>query len=321
MSLHDGQARPRRSVVTRTASERWLRRGLSILNGFVGDHLDARRNSLAIEMAFWAGGRPLNLDPEALRAAFPEATPRLCVLVHGLGCDEAVWQFEQGAPDAGEVSNVSPVSYGSLLAVELGYTPLFLRYNTGLAMEANGASLARILEELLAGYPGSVDEIVLIGHSMGGVVIRIACQAAVNAGSKWPAKVRRTITLGAPLDGADLARFAHLSTTLLRVPSHPVTHLLGDAIDVRSRGVKDLRLGWRDLSLPRGARHYEIYGALNRSRTHLATLLFGDGLVRAPRVRSGTERDSKVKHFPGVGHLELASNKDVYRQIREWCRP
>jgi triacylglycerol lipase len=295
--------------MTRAASERWLRRGVNVLNGFVGDHLHARQNSLAIEMAFQVQGRPLRLDPADLRAAFPRATPRLCVLVHGLACDETVWQFKGGVPD---------VSYGSLLEDELGYTPLFLRYNTGLAIERNGASLARVMEELLAGYPGTVDEIVLIGHSMGGLVMRSACQTAAGAGQKWLDRVRRTITLGAPLDGADLARFAHVSSALLRVPAHPVTGLLGDVIDVRSRGIKDLQLGWRDPSLPAEARHYEIFGALNRSRSHLATRLFGDGLVRGPRGSSGSEN---VRHFPGVGHLELASSRDVYRQILEWCRP
>ena len=301
---------------TSPASDRWLRLGVNILNGFVGDHLQARRNSLAIEMGFRIEGRPVRLEASAIRASLPAATSRLCILVHGLGCDEHVWQFAADGTDETNGVRHRQASYGSLLAEDQGYTSLFVRYNTGLSIEENGTKLARLLGELLVSYPSDVDEIVLLGHSMGGVVIRSACRAAEGTDEAWLAKLRHTIMLGAPLDGADLARFARLSSALLRVPSHPVTSLIGDVVDVRSRGIKDLSLGWRDVPLPAGARHHEIFGALNRSRSHLATRLFGDGLVRS---RAGNAPEN-VRHFPGVGHLELAANQEVYRQIREWCR-
>ncbi|MEO6327229.1 MAG: alpha/beta fold hydrolase, partial [Thermoanaerobaculia bacterium] len=295
MSSHDSETRARHQAGGRAPSERWLRRGLSALNGFVGDHLHARGNALAIEMAFQHRGRTLPLSPEALREAFPQATPRLCVLVHGLGCDEAVWHFPPG------VEGGVDTTYASLLAAELGYTPFLLRYNTGLPIDVNGTGLARLLEALVAAYPTRVDELVLIGHSMGGVVVRYACHAAAaEGGSRWLPAVTRTIALGAPLDGADLARFAHLSSTLLRAPAHPVTGLIGDLIDVRSRGIKDLRLRWRDLTLPPRARHHEIFGALTRSRAHLATRLFGDGLVHGPGSGDDSGSGDTVKHFAGV---------------------
>src|SRR4051812_19369926 len=102
----------------------WAVSGISILNGMFGDYLQRRGNGLAIDMCFIEQGEKVVLDVDSLRRTLPSAGQKICVLVHGLCCNEESWVFpgqKQG----------SVVSYGTLLRHELGYTPFFVRYNTG----------------------------------------------------------------------------------------------------------------------------------------------------------------------------------------------
>ena len=210
---------------------------VALLNGAVGDHLHDSGNELATEMAFHHRHRPLTLSKTALRDAFPHATAKLCILVHGLGCNEGVWTYLEPRGSAEEVT------YGRLLERDLGFTSFSVRYNTGLALEENGARLAALLDDLVATYPAPVEEIVLIGHSMGGLVLQSAGHFGLDRHSAWVRHVRRVFYLGTPHDGADLEKVGHAATTVLRAVPNPITALVADVIDQRSRGVKDLRTG------------------------------------------------------------------------------
>lgn len=57
----------------------WVR---SIVNGAVGDYLQARQNGLEIDMALYVRNRPLPLTRAALLEAHPRPTARLCVFIH-----------------------------------------------------------------------------------------------------------------------------------------------------------------------------------------------------------------------------------------------
>jgi triacylglycerol lipase len=321
---------------------RWTEWSISVLNGMVGDYLQGRQNGLAITMAFYRHNRPLLITADNLRQTYPHPTPKLCLLIHGLGCNEGVWAF------ADRAQHDPARSYGTLLQQDLGYTPFYLRYNTGLSVAANGKRLAGLLNDLLACYPVSVDELTLIGHSMGGLVLRSACHYAIHHQYGWVDKVRRAFYLGTPHDGADLEKVGHVTTTVLNAVPNPITRLIGSILNLRSQGVKDLRFGnlvdedWSgdfpDSSLPRrrkavpwlaNAHHYLIVGTVAEDPRHPASRLLGDTLVRVPGVPPahrtsppGTESttQSTVKVFPRVHHLGLAHDNGVYQQIKQWCQ-
>src|SRR5215208_7142466 len=120
---------------------------LGALNGMWGDTIAAKHPELAIELSIRHEG---------------ERTGKLAVFVHGLCENDASWRG----------------GYGGRLRSELGYTPLYLRYNTGLRVSDNGRRLAELLEHVVHGWPTEVDEVALIGHSMGGLVARSACHYA-----------------------------------------------------------------------------------------------------------------------------------------------
>jgi pimeloyl-ACP methyl ester carboxylesterase len=283
----------------------------SIVNGCFGDYLSQRDNGLAIDMAFYQHSRPLPLTPEALRAALPAPTGKLCVLLHGLCCHEGSWDY----PD-------NPArSYGSALQADLGFTPLFLRYNTGLPIPYNGKALDTLLEQLLAAYPLPVEELVLLGHSMGGLVLRGACHFGAERGAAWVGKVSRVFYIGTPHEGAALEQVGHLVNSILHAVPNPITHLLGDVAKQRSQGIKDLRhgtvldgaAGIAAVPWLASAQHYMIAGTVTDDPEHLAAKLFGDGLVQPPQA------GENVRLFPGIDHMQLAHDDAVYKQIKTWC--
>jgi pimeloyl-ACP methyl ester carboxylesterase len=309
----------------------WAAWIVALLNGAVGDYLRDSGNELATEMAFYHRHRPLALSKAVLRDTFPHVTARICILVHGLGCNEGVWTYLE--PHAG----AEDVTYGLLLQRDLGFTPFSVRYNSGLALEENGARLAVLLDELVAAYPEPIEEIVLIGHSMGGLVLQSAGHCGLDRHSAWVRHVRRVFYLGTPHDGADLEKLGHATTTVLRAVPNPITALVADVIDQRSQGVKDLRTGAplraedaggageqpthrRGIPWLSHARHYLIAGSLTTDPDHAASVVFGDGLVRNRRPAGRAPHTEHVRILPGVHHLGLAHDPRVYQTIREWCQ-
>ena len=311
---------------------------LGILNGTIGDYLARAGNGLATPMALIHQGTPIPFDRAGLAWALPEATPRAVLLVHGIMCTETVWE-----PDAAGDDRAGP-DYGALLARDLGYTPLYLRYNTGRAIPDNGAALARLLEALLDLYPVPLEEILLLGHSMGGLVARSACHVASVSGQRWLRLVRRAIYVGTPHLGAPYERLGRVVTRLLRAVGDPYTRLAAEIGDLRSDGIKDLgdgdlrhedrarrqaTLALRDRRHPvpllPEIEHYLVAGSLV-AQPLLAALL-GDAVVPVLSAVGGAGGDgdglglpaSHVLYLPGVGHMALARHPEVYAQIRSWC--
>src|SRR5215210_248837 len=174
---------------------------LAVLNGLIGDRLEREGSPLQEPMSVRVDGLPVPPDPAALARAFPEAAGRIVVFVHGLMGEEHGWRLgtRQGR-----------LPYGTRLAQERGYTPVYIRYNSGRHISENGRSLADLLAEVVAAWPVEVDRIALVGHSMGGLVGRSACHCAALEEAAWVRRVRHVISLGSPHMGAPLEQAAHM---------------------------------------------------------------------------------------------------------------
>jgi triacylglycerol lipase len=320
--------------------------GVAVLNGLFGDALDDRGSSLATPMTIRAGATVLTLERDALTEALRDVGPRICLLVHGLMSTESVWQF----------SATASTSYGTLLARDYGVTPLTLRYNTGRHISTNGRELARMLNRLVAAWPVRVREVDLIGHSMGGLVIRSACHYAralwprgrhLPIGRPWTTKVRRVVLLGVPNTGAPLEAFVNLTSATLWSLPVPATRLVGLGLDHRSAGIKDLRFGaildedWQEqdpsalertqphsVRVLRRARYLVIVGTVTADPEHPLARIIGDGLVTSSSAAglvedvSGSELvpGATLHRFPTVTHLALANSSEVYAAIDAWWR-
>ena len=177
---------------------------LAALNGVVGDYLARTSNPLAIPMSIRRDGHALEIERNVLRTASPGITGKVLLLVHGLCLSDLQWK--RNAHDHGEA-----------LALELGYTPVYLNYNTGLHVSENGHLLAGLLETILEQWPVPVQELAIISHSMGGLVARSAHYYGNAAGHHWPAHLRHIIFLGTPHHGATLERLGNWVNTVLEV--------------------------------------------------------------------------------------------------------
>jgi len=298
---------------------------ISTLNAWIGDYLSQTGNELQQPMAYYRDNRPVS--PEDLVAP---PTGRVCVLVHGLGCNESSWRFR--APHEGW-------DYGQLLQERFGYMPLYLRFNTGLRVSTNGKQLAELLERFCSCHRVAVTELLLIGHSLGGLVIRSACHEGSTAGQDWISLVRHVIYLGSPHLGAPLEKTTNLATSFLGLFSTTATRVIRDVLNTRSAGVKDLRHGnlvdqdwldsdaddlWNNRHTPipwlASARHHFAVGqVLTKSG------VFGDAMVspdsaagRPHGSQPGAPAGSDVQVMPGLNHLALARHPAVYEHIERW---
>jgi pimeloyl-ACP methyl ester carboxylesterase len=301
--------------------------GIAAIAGLTGDALEEQGSPLAQPMAVRVEGVPVALEPDALAAVFPNATPRVVVFLHGLMETEFSWGRAE--------------TYGSRLEHDLGYTPVFVRYNSGLRISRNGRCLSELMDELVAGWPVEVERIALVGHSMGGLVARSACHRGVEDGADWVGRVRQSVSLGTPHMGAPLEQAVHLLTAgLARLPE---TRPLANFLRRRSGGIRDLRQGslvdedWRDadpdalraaacaeVPLLDGATHCFVSATVTRSDRHPLGRLIGDTLVLKPSAtgRSRTRRipfeEEFGMHVGGAHHFALLNHSAVYEKLRAW---
>ena len=281
-------------------------------------------------MAVRVRGRDVAVESAALRRAFPRATPRLAVFIHGLCETEVAWLLHAARH----------VPYGQRLQAELGYTPVFVRYNSGRHISHNGRALAATLDELTDHWPVEVAEVALIGHSMGGLVARAACHYA--AAGSWRDRVRHVFTLGSPHKGAPLELGANaVCHAAARIPE---LKPFATPIRVRSVGVKDLAYGYvvdadweghdpdafwtntgTEVPFLETAAHYFVSASLTRNPDAPAGRLLGDLLVLRPSAWSQHSRRERLQfpvdqyaHIGGATHFDLLNHPAVYTQIHRW---
>ena len=283
---------------------------VAALNGVLGDHLAATGNPLATTMSLRRDGRSLELEPAALERTIPDINGRLLVLIHGLCMNDLQWSRDGH-------------DHGAALARDLGYTPIYLHYNTGLHLAANGEAFAQQLEQLAAGWPHRIERLVLLCHSMGGLVARRAIESARIAGHRWPSSLDDIVFLGTPHHGAPLERAGHWID--LALSSTPYARPFARLSKIRSAGMTDLRHGI-DLPLPKEVRCCAVAGLLGEDEDDLKGRLLGDGLVPLDSALGRSAEAARQLAFAdrcrfvarGVNHMQLLCRPEVYAQLRKW---
>jgi pimeloyl-ACP methyl ester carboxylesterase len=306
---------------------------LAALNGVCGDLLAEKANPLAIAMQLFSDGRSLPLEKAGIEAALPDAGGRVLVLAHGLCMGDRAWRRADH-------------DHGAELARALGYTPLYLRYNSGLHVSANGRALAEMLETLARQWPTQIEELVIIGHSMGGLVARSACFYGEAAGHFWRRSLSSMVFLGTPHHGAPLEQLgAWVDHFIGEIPYAAAFGRIGRA---RSAGVTDLRFGslidedWRDrdrfslsgdcrrpIPLPEGVSCFAIAATRAATANTLHDRLIGDGLVPvASALGEHAEPTRRLAFDPDrqwiakeMNHFDLLSRREVFDQITRWLQP
>jgi pimeloyl-ACP methyl ester carboxylesterase len=285
----------------------------SVVNGLIGDRLAAERPRLAVPLAVRRAGRDVPLRSEALATAFPQATARVAVFLHGLSESEAAFDRQR---------DTLGTTYADTLS-DLGWTPVLLRANTGLALRENGVALASLLDRLVESWPVEVERIALVGHSQGGLVIRAACGVGSISEHPWTARLTDVVTLGTPHLGAPLA--AQVGAGARALGRRPESAAFGRILDQRSVGVLDLveGLGEEVPPLP-GVRYRLVAATVTRSPRHPVGRVLGDLLVRQPsaygrsRHRPALFPGADEVHLPRAGHFALLNHPHVHAALRTW---
>jgi triacylglycerol lipase len=310
---------------------------VSILNGVLGDRL--QNTPLSIEMNFYLNNERIVLDKGNIATIYATSnmvlTPKLCLLIHGVTDNERTWTM----PDSSD--------YGRLLAQDFGYTPFYLRYNTGLHISDNGQLLATILEQLITHYPINIEEICIIAHSMGGLITHSACHLAQAQNLTWPKRIKQIFLLATPHLGSFLEKFANLTTNILEKVPNWHTRLVGKVLNLRSAGIKDMRFGylteadWKNEDadkllknnktppkLLENAAYYVVSGRLTLEEKHWVTHLFGDILVTTNSATAHSKNASEFNfpienhvQMPKMYHFQLQNSPKVYEQLTKWLTP
>lgn len=307
---------------------------LAALNGVMGDRLLASHNPLATPMTLRYQGRVLDWRN---RSTLPAASGKVLLLIHGLCMNDLQWQTRNDG-QAG--------SHAGALASELGYCPLYLRYNSGLHTSQNGRELSHLLEQLIANWPTPVTELTLLVHSMGGLLARSACHYGEEEKLRWPTCLKKIVFLGTPHHGAPLERAGNWIDVILG--STPYSRPFAKLGQLRSAGITDLRYGhlldldWQGhdrfrrqpdrrqhLPLPDGVACFTVAATMAAKRGLLADRLTGDGLVPLRSALGQHDDPQRSLHFAKTAqwiayrtnHMALLSSPALTQQLLAWLRP
>ena len=297
LTLGDGRGR-----------QQWL----SILNGVLGDHLQLSNNPLAIPMTLQHGQQAISAHQAALLCCADNNQPLL--LIHGLCMNDSLW-CRQGH------------DHGQALQQDAGMTPIYLRFNSGLAVYQNGQQLAAMLQQFFAHLPAD-KQLHVLCHSMGGLVMRSAMHLAEQAGENWPERLGKVVFLGTPHQGAVLEKTGNLIDYLLSI--NPYTAPFAKLGHVRSHGIKNLRHGTitpdhQTIQLPAYVAGYALAASTPVEGHQWHQKWIGDGLVSVDSALGGhqhPEREVRFKNshkhtFDQVSHMGLLSDPRVYRTIKQ----
>ncbi|MBF0573205.1 MAG: hypothetical protein HQK69_05530 [Desulfamplus sp.] len=313
---------------------------ISALNGIIGDHLAASENPLAINMQFRQNGVTLPIDNESFSDGdlflnqLIESNGKIALMVHGLCMNDLQW-------------NRDGHDHGAELSRDFGYTPLYLHYNTGLHISENGKAFSELMEKFINQISNSIMdkpvEIVIIAHSMGGLVSRSAFHYGKLANHTWLKYVKKLICLGTPHHGSPLERFGNWIDMFLSI--NPYSAPFSRLGKIRSAGVTDLRYGnileddWKEqgrfeystdsripVSLPENIDCYAVAVTTIKDSCTIGKNLVGDGLVPLNSALGSHANPDFNLLFPdnhkwvgnNMNHMDLLNNHEVYQTIKKW---
>jgi len=322
-----GQLAPVLGEIKNTDKKEAIR---SALNGVVGDYLEEKENPLKITMQFRHLSKAIPLDSKSIEEIYPTINGKILLMVHGCCMNDIQWTRKEH-------------NHGTALAKELGKISIYLHYNSGLHISANGQNLNELLEDLVLHWTVPIEELVIIAHSMGGLVSRSALHYGRQQQKTWTEHLKKIVFLGTPHHGAPLERIGnYLDSILESIPYAKPFARLGK---VRSAGITDLRYGnlidedWQGndrfemqgdqrqhIPLPKQVECYSIAAAIGKATDSISARIIGDSLVDVKSALGQHKNPAKNLDFKDRNtwvayentHLDLLSNLEIYAKIKAW---
>ena len=303
---------------------------LSVLNGVIGDYLEEKENPLKITMQFRYQSKTLAIDPKSIKGAYPKVNGKILLMIHGSCMNDLQWTRKDH-------------NHGKIIATELNKTPIYLKYNSGLHISSNGKNLNNLLEKLVKNWPVPIEELVIIAHSMGGLVSRSALYYGEQNQKRWTKHVKKIVFLGTPHHGSYVERTGNYLDLILESIHYAKPFArLGK---IRSAGVTDLRYGnlidedWKDdnrfeikndkrrnIQLSKQIEFYSIAAVIGNETASLSTQILGDTLVDVKSALGQHKNPNKNLNFKkeniwisyDSNHLDLISNPKILNKLKIW---
>ena len=303
---------------------------LAVLNGIVGDYLENSQNPLFIPMQFRYQGKRIALDAGSLKEAYPKINGKILLMIHGLCMNDVKWCRNDH-------------NHGEELAKALNLTPIYLYYSGGRHISTNGQNLNALLEQLVNSWPLPVEELLIVAHSMGGLVGRSALHYGKEEKKSWTKQLKKIVFLGTPHHGAPLEQAGNYLDLLLEAT--PYVKPFARLNQIRSAGITDLRYGnmldedWEGIdrfekrpdertpvSLPKNVNCYAIAAARGKESDNLSNRILGDGLVSVKSALGQHKNPAKNLPFKEShthivyenNHMELLSKLEIFEKIKTW---
>lgn len=302
----------------------------SVLNGVLGDYLEEKENPLKLTMQFRYLSKAIPLDSKSLAETYPTINGKILLMVHGLCMNDIQWTRKEH-------------NHGAALANDLGKTPIYLHYNSGRHISSNGKDLSKLLEDLIQHWPVPIEELVIVAHSMGGLVARSALHYGHQQQKTWTEHLKKIVFLGTPHHGASMERAGnYLDVILESVPYAKPFARLGK---VRSAGITDLRYGnlidedWQGndrfelqgdhrqtIPLPKQIKCYSIAASIGKATDPYSPRLLGDSLVNVKSALGQHKSSAKSLNFEESNtwvayentHMDLLNDSKIYDRIKTW---
>ena len=286
---------------------------LSIINGVYGDRLLLTENELALGMQFFHQNQAIDSQ---LSSNLKSPSTKIMLFIHGLCMSHHCWE------SGGE--NLS-----SKMAETLGYTPVYLDYNTGRCIADNGLELAIQLEKLVDIWPVNVSNITIVGHSMGGLVARSASYYGEKNNCRWLHINKTLVSIGTPHAGAPLEKVASALENLMQLSPYAIPFVR--LTKIRSQGIENLRYGEITISdifvpLPIDVEYFALAATLNKQQKFTTEKFIGDGLVTPDSAFGQGQDSSSTLLIPAenkrliyeLGHNEMLTDAGVFKQLETW---
>ncbi len=283
-------------------------RGHAALNGVCGDKLEAWLSPLALSMSLRTVQGTL-LDPAIWSQS--SATGHV-IFLHGLCHNDREWQ--QSTHHLQFVEELT----------QSGYQVAWLRYNTGRAIHANGRDLADLLERHLSDTGAPV---WLVGHSMGGLLIRSASHYATEQKYGWTKRLSHAAYLGSPHLGAPWEIAGNHLNNMLGIT--PYTRPFMRLGNIRSIGIRNLRVAdiTADQTMPKllpEVNHLLLATAWSEAHT---TNWIGDGIVPVSSALAQND-DGDALTAPtikrvllnDINHIAILHDARIYAELRDWLK-
>lgn len=254
---------------------------------------------------------------------------KLVLLIPGLFCDETLWENEA------ENSNLKIVS----LLRELGYYPVFIRFNPGLHISSNGKKLSH----LLGGFCKYLEseKLNVISYSQGGLIFRSALYYEREFNYKWREKIAKVLFISSPDRGSYLEKIGFWIGFLFEISPNLALKIIGMLGNLRSDGIKDLSHGiireedWKTSKQVRRYATKSYYGELDdidayqiyslfSNKEDWFSVLLGDGIIEKPSLEYLKKDVFLKKENPKLRSILVDSHNHFSildsAELKEWLR-